>query len=526
MAAPRATSRQHQPQVIDLVSDTPDPEPINVEGMSAFEDDAPFIFNETAPAAAEALAGPAHVRGQYVKVDGEEVFIPDEDQAPAAFGLAQQAAEVSTPSDDFGLVAGDDMVAATLSVEFTVDICLQRVLEMFPQISHDYVRKLYNDFDNNGKYEILPGEARFHNILDQLISSDSYPKQEKSKQADRKRKREDSIDESVDTARWQRADRETAPGFLKSSVQAMLKAEFPEIPHTYIGKVLTREKHFFQSYLALAKAKDDPNAPVFRGRASSTNFATANTIATNAGWPNLQAELQAARQRVGIIRRQRMLEAAKKQAEAENLQKAKDEGATSECQACFEDLPLNRQVHCDGRETHFTCYDCALTYIRSEVGDSRCNVLCTAGCGAEFPPHQLNLLDDKPLLQKLAELEQEKAIRDAGLEDLEECPFCDYKAIMPPIEEDFEFHCANHECEKTSCRRCKSISHIPLSCAEHAKENKINSRHRIEEAMTAALIRSCNKCKKQFIKEYGVSRACRKTPIPCCHADTSDSATK
>jgi len=125
-----------------------------------------------------------------------------------------------------------------------------------------------------------------------------------------------------------------------------------------------------------------------------------------------------------------------------------------------------------------------------------------------FPVHvseiQLTLLSIN--LGKLAQLQQEKDIRDAGLDDLEDCPFCEYKAIMPPIEEDFEFRCANPECEKISCRRCKAISHIPVTCEEHAKDNTINSRHKIEEAMTAALVRSCNKCKKQFIKDYGCNK--------------------
>lgn len=165
---------------------------------------------------------------------------------------------------------------------------------------------------------------------------------------------------------------------------------------------------------------------------------------------------------------------------------------------------MNRQIHCNGTKAHFLCFDCAETYIKSEIGESRCRVLCPAAdCETGYANHQLNLLSDKQSLEKLAQLQQEKDIRDAGLDDLEECPFCDYKAIVPPVEEDFEFRCANAECEKVSCRRCKAISHIPVSCEQHAKDNKLNSRHKIEEAMTAALVRSCNNCKKQFIKEYG-----------------------
>lgn len=285
----------------------------------------------------------------------------------------------------------------------------------------------------------------------------------------------------------------------------MLKAEFPDVTVNFCNETLAKEKHLFQAFVAIAKARDLDEGRLMhgRGRASKKNLANAATIANNSGWPALLDELNAARRQIETVTAERAVEEAKKKAEQENLQRAMEAGETVECSACYDDLPMNRQAHCDGTVAHFTCFECLTTYIKSEVGEARCRVLCPAGCTSAFAPNQLNLLADKQLLEKLAELEQEKAIRDAGLEDLEECPFCDYKAIMPPIDEDFEFCCANPECEKVSCRRCKSISHIPVSCEQHAKDKKVNSRHKIEEAMTAALIRSCNKCKKQYIKEYG-----------------------
>lgn len=72
-----------------------------------------------------------------------------------------------------------------------------------------------------------------------------------------------------------------------------------------------------------------------------------------------------------------------------------------------------------------------------------------------------------------------------------------------PVEQDSEFRCQNSECERVSCRRCKQAAHVPISCKEAAKSNTLNSRHNIEEAMTAALVRTCNKCRKPFYKEEG-----------------------
>ncbi len=486
--------------------------------------------------------------GAFLNIDGVEVFIPDEEFEGDPFDnhlndeAAAGAPEVDTARDEElarALADGENAVEATpdgvgdvaMSVEpaeITADTCLQRVLAIFPDVNHEHVFKLYYGFDREGDYEVLPGQARLDNIIEQLVSSDSYPKQQKGKNA-LKRKREDSNDET-DFKKWEQADRGAVPNFLKGSMQAMLKAEFGEIPVNYINMKLATERHLYQAYLALAKEKDDSErtgiCPFGKGRPSVRLVADAATIATNCGWPDLLAELQAARSRMQIVRADRATEDARTRAEKRNLERAIASGETAECSACFDDLPMNRQMHCNGAEAHFICFDCAQTYIKTEVGESRCNVLCTAGCGARFASNQLNLLEDKKMLEKLSQLEQEKAIRDAGLEDLEECPFCDYKAILPPIEEDFEFRCANPECEKVSCRRCKSISHVPISCEQHAKDNKINSRHKIEEAMTAALIRACNKCKKTFIKDYGCNKmscaSCGNKQCYVCSKDVHD----
>lgn len=424
--------------------------------------------------------------GQMFSIDGENIFIPDD--IPPQWNLANPIP-----------AAQNELAENSAIEEFTAAICLERVLEIFPDVNHDHVTKLYDDLTfselgaENGR-ATLSSQAKLQNILEQLMGSTSYPKQDKGK----KRKRADSVDANVSP--WEAA-RQAPSTHSQHAIRALLKAEFPEIPVAYISDTFTAQKHLYPAYIALANARDSHSrdVPIYgKGRPSQV-LTDALTIATSSLVPGLADELTAARQRVAAIRADNALKKAKADAESENLRAAIESGDTTECSACYDDLPMNRQIHCNGPVAHFLCYECAHNYIKSEIGEARCRVLCTAGCGAPFPPNQLNLLADKKLLAKLAELEQEKAIRDAGLDDLEECPFCDFKAILPPIEEDFEFRCLNPDCEHVSCRRCKSISHIPVSCEEHAKENKISSRHKIEEAMTAAMVRSCNNCKKQFI---------------------------
>lgn len=188
----------------------------------------------------EQVVEPVHMQdlrgGRVVLVDGEQIFIPDEDEAPLQ-------AHVGAVND--ANVVQDRQVARALdnAREVTVDACLQRVLEIFPDISHDYVYSLYNEFDQGGDYETLPGPARLDNIIEQLVSATSYPKQEKGK----KRKREDST-EADPFQQWEREDRVAVPRWLKGSMQAIMKAEFPDIPVQYIADTLVRNIEHLMPY--------------------------------------------------------------------------------------------------------------------------------------------------------------------------------------------------------------------------------------------------------------------------------------
>lgn len=130
---------------------------------------------------------------------------------------------------------------------------------------------------------------------------------------------------------------------------------------------------------------------------------------------------------------------------------------------------------------------------------------------------QLRLAVPARSLAKLEQYRQQAEIRlaieNGNLDELEECPFCDFKAIVPvPANEDREFRCQNENCGIVSCRLCNLETHVPLSCEEKAKDKGINARHAVEEAMTEALVRTCNKCKNKFVKDVG----CNKMTCPTC----------
>lgn len=180
----------------------------------------------------------------------------------------------------------------------------------------------------------------------------------------------------------------------------------------------------------------------------------------------------------------------------------------SECACCFNEVPLNRMISCNGDTVHFYCSDCPRQQIETEMGQSRCRPKCFGvdDCNGTFSRRHLQQVLSEKTFERLEHMQQLEDLKAAGLDFLSECPFCDFKMECPPVEIDKEFRCQNRKCSKISCRLCQKESHIPLSCDEAKKDGQLTLRHIVEEAMSAALIRHCNQCKHPFIKEYGCNK--------------------
>jgi TRIAD3 protein (E3 ubiquitin-protein ligase RNF216) len=220
-------------------------------------------------------------------------------------------------------------------------------------------------------------------------------------------------------------------------------------------------------------------------------------------------ELKAARRATLIAGEKRLVEVRQQMEEEENVRRAKVEGTLLECGCCYEDFPMNRMVHCQNEQTiHWFCRPCTRQTAENEIGNSKYQIKCMSmeGCESGFSrATKMQFLDEKTLIA-LDRNEQEEMLRLAGIENLASCPFCPFAAEYPPVEENREFRCQAPDCEKISCRLCQEESHIPKSCAEHAKDKGLSVRRQIEEAMSAALIRKCNKCGTPFIKEEGCNK--------------------
>lgn len=290
----------------------------------------------------------------------------------------------------------------------------------------------------------------------------------------------------------------------------MLSQEFPLLTVLCVKRVFGENSQcLFPTYMALHALYRtlDLNAPHKDVKKTKTKvdsrFSPENlqqTIASEADADKKAAleELLGARDVIELERVEE--EEAKRLQELEeaNLREATSTGAMGVCGCCFDDIPLNRMVHCDGDEMHYFCRSCARRNVETVIGLSKYEFSCmsTDACEAGFSMEQRLLFLDKKTLKKLERLEREANLRQAGIENLASCPFCDFAAEYPPVEVNKVFTCENPECGVVSCRLCKEEAHIPKTCEEMKKEdNGEEARKTIEEAMSSAMIRKCNKCK-------------------------------
>jgi TRIAD3 protein (E3 ubiquitin-protein ligase RNF216) len=301
----------------------------------------------------------------------------------------------------------------------------------------------------------------------------------------------------------------------------ILAAEFGQTPMGFIDAVLANSGyHLFKAYRVLAEAErsTEGNKPAYSKlksrRAKPFGLEDAgvqiyiDNVRSDPDLVEIYRELQLSRKVRAKVDDE--LAAARQlvlDEEANELQ-AKEEGTMSECGCCFGDYPMNRMVHCDADILHWFCRGCARQAAETEIGNSKYELHCMSmdGCKGGFSNDQrAQFLESKTIIA-LERNEQEAMLRMAGIENLASCPFCPYAAEYPPVEIDKEFRCQAPDCEKISCRLCKLESHIPKSCEEFAKENGLSVRRQIEEAMSAALIRKCNKCGTPFVKEEGCNK--------------------
>lgn len=97
-----------------------------------------------------------------------------------------------------------------------------------------------------------------------------------------------------------------------------------------------------------------------------------------------------------------------------------------------------------------------ISYSENLLGAHDPRIICMdqSGCKLPFPYSELRRFLTPKLLDLYERVKQRKDIEMAGLENLEECPHCEFKIVIENQEERL-FRCQNTECEAVTCRKCK-----------------------------------------------------------------------
>jgi TRIAD3 protein (E3 ubiquitin-protein ligase RNF216) len=290
----------------------------------------------------------------------------------------------------------------------------------------------------------------------------------------------------------------------------LLKDEFLLVPVRHIHNVLKEHVTLYNAYLVLEEQVRN------YGRIANNRFSRIGKARISHGaqlilierGSKVPKELDAAKRKVERDMAKRRKAAESEQAEEANRKEAEETKQMGECACCFDDVPLNRMIFCSGDTTHSYCLSCPKRQIETQMGLSKCRPTCFGvdDCAGTFQRQALQRVLGEKTFERLEHMQQQQDLAAAGLDFLSECPFCDFKMECLPVEIDREFRCENDKCGRTSCRLCEKETHIPLTCKEANKDGQLTLRHIVEEAMSAALIRHCNKCKHPFVKDHGCNK--------------------
>ncbi|XP_019872467.1 uncharacterized protein LOC109600733 isoform X1 [Aethina tumida] len=188
-------------------------------------------------------------------------------------------------------------------------------------------------------------------------------------------------------------------------------------------------------------------------------------------------------------------------------EQARKFGLLEECKICGDDELIPEECFFCTKGCIY-CKDCLKTGLEVAIGEGNLVFPCHY-CDAVFSHGTLKMVLPTKTFEKLEGRIQSEELRKANLEGSDVCPFCNYIQLFE--ENDKIFKCKNPDCLMESCRLCRHKSHIPQRCEEIEYDEDVKMRTFIENKMAEAVMRTCHKCSKKFIKEHG----CNKMTCSC-----------
>lgn len=425
----------------------------------------------------------------------------------------------------------DDGVQSSNKLSTAQTECLARIVDVLPDVDRDFVvEKIKSQQESytfqDEEIEILPDVST---IISEILEMENYPKEAKIQQQTIPYERE-----TGQTIAWLKDHRQNKD-YLKDAL-IVLASQFDYVPTHYINRIVLEKKNLWDSFVHIDEIDRNyfqrQQRPYVRSRRPRTalekKYQRSSPYRDPDYYQNVVLELQA-------VKQHQLRETLKKEEyqqkinkENENLEQHKANGLIVTCGCCFdEEIPINRAVVCTAETAeHSFCFSCVEQLANTQIGMMRHEMSCMDGsdCKARLDMEGIGRAIPYKTFNKLLLNEQQAEIAAANLEGLEQCPFCDFKAICDPIEVDTIFSCQNPDCFKVTCRKCHEISHLPQSCEDIKKDRGLSARHKVEEARSAAMMRPCPQCKTNLIKEMGCNKMrCRCGAAMCyvCKADLS-----
>ncbi|BGP50210.1 hypothetical protein JCM10450v2_006126 [Rhodotorula kratochvilovae] len=509
LARPAGNKRR---AVIDLSDSSDNEEPVRAAFKRArvAEDDAggPGGWDALERGWREDLALSSDDDERYMALDLSDVD-------PAEFRAAQRASRSPSPR----AAAGPARAAATTDA---LDSAVGTIAGILPDVDLAAVRMLL-------EREPALGPVNVEAVLEALFAWEGgYPKRVAAegsaggstgdaKGKGKAREEDEGVQALEDDDEVQRAakqwvdtaSRKASGKAYEDAALVQLYLDFANVRQSDLKKLFVANSSFYApAYIAIEQGFKEPvDARPFKLIASAR-------VDKGKGKDNVNDELE--REKVWVKEeRTRYSSALARAAELEaRLEAEIASGAYFECGCCFADAGLSQMVAC--AEGCQFCKECARMNADSQIGMRKYVLPCmsTSGCKSTFLESEYPLFLPRKSIAALHKIKQEKEVDEAALEGLEKCPFCIFAMI---IENEHErlFHCQHEGCRVVSCRGCKKKDHLPATCAEASEDAKLSTVHRVEEAMSEALIRRCPKpgCGEPYVKEPGT---CNKVRCSSC----------
>lgn len=300
---------------------------------------------------------------------------------------------------------------------------------------------------------------------------------------------EDLLDRLVIAA----CDPKTTPSstFINDNI-SVLRNFFPEYKVADLKKEFQTNKHLLLNTIESLK-KNSTYKKMSKPRLPNTEITITDPIAS-VQLDELYDEYEKERKKK-----------EKEEEEQRQIEQATKDGSLIECECCICEVPFDWMIQCP--EGHLMCKKCVERQIETAISEGRSNVPCLkfGGCDQNISMAELQRLIPKKTLERLVATETLNAITAAELEHTVTCHKCGYIVIY---DGNGPMNCP--QCKAQTCPKCGGAWHPNMTC-EQFKE--IDKDRIVEEQMNEAVVRTCPKCKTQFMKDEG----CNKMECPRCH---------